>query len=491
MRALRYLKHNFTQRISYDAVLTRLGELARENEDAVAKMFIHDGASNNLLVGGGGRLTAPNTTQFRISGPALWMHKVNATDVARVIHPANTDYTFTALGGTLGNLGGSGTKIDLIEGRWKKVATLTATVDIINPSTGAISQSAATTDNEIQLEVNVSPGSDGNPCPNLTAGSAAVFTSTVVVTGTIDLTTNYNLNISLDGSAYSEIDCRGGTASATTLVEIRNAINAVYAGLTAIVSNRLVFTSSTVGLDSLIEFMPPPSGNDGTGEITGLTESFGYHYIYQGDADYFKIGEVVWGAGAAADMTVATLLDVDEKASWDINGDENNMETLYSMYELQELFGTLGADIVIVRQSGGNVPQLTWDHWFGTAPDFAGAPTTTGGGWTISSASTGVEVPSGLRILLGECQAGSGGTAKTWLNGGEAYSANGPIYFLGTRNVAIEGVAEERVGVELPTGTFAPLQFATTLQPADLHRHDDREFQLGGCRRLCPVELAG
>ncbi len=120
----------------------------------------------------------------------------------------------------------------------------------------------------------------------------AVATSTVTISGTIDLLTNYNIKVGMNGIAPITIDCRGGSPAATTLAEIITEINTAFNGaggygapFAAVASNdgsdHLVLTAPiTTGAYASVEFTPPAS-NDALNEIMGLSEAGSYDHRFQ------------------------------------------------------------------------------------------------------------------------------------------------------------------------------------------------------------------
>lgn len=103
------------------------------------------------------------------------------------------------------------------------------------------------------------------------------FTSTVDGSGDFDLSTNKWLKIAIDDGTPTEINCEGGTPAATTLDEVRDAINAVYTGAASHDGTYLTVTSPTGGADDAVTFTPPDA-DDALALIMGLEETDSYKY---------------------------------------------------------------------------------------------------------------------------------------------------------------------------------------------------------------------
>lgn len=445
MAQLGFVKHNFGQRFPYNEV-NALGELARMNADALAKRVLLDGATCDLLTGEGGRfnLAGCANMEFNITGPALWLDRISADEILQVYLPSTIKVT-QAVPNATGN-----PRYDLVEGRWTWVDKDQRTVSKIDPSTAVISSISYYTRKEVELEVKVIAGTVPSTCPDLEAGTAAVYTSTLDISGGVD-TSSYTaplLRIQIDQYPPLDVPITVGAAvtPATIVTDINTVFFAAYAiNPASVVTGQFIrLTSPTTGYNSFVE-LTPPSAEDVIDIVLGEIIRWDYRYSYRGNADWFKIGELHVPNGTVT-LTTAMLLDIDQKTAWE--REASTIETLFSMYEMQNYIRSLNtADILIVRQSGGSIPEVTWEHWFGTVADHTGPfPHTTGGGWTVDA--NGVHVPPDLKIILGERTDGAAPNPR--IGNSSPYTPNGPICFDGDcRNVLIQGMSEKHVGIEL------------------------------------------
>lgn len=85
----------------------------------------------------------------------------------------------------------------------------------------------------------------------------------------LNLLTNFNLTLNVDGAGAQTVDCRGAIPSATTLTEVINNINATFTGLAEAFSGYVLLHSTTSGSSSSIQVSTPAS-NDATNIILGL-----------------------------------------------------------------------------------------------------------------------------------------------------------------------------------------------------------------------------
>jgi len=445
MANLQFVKHNMGQRFPYNEV-NAFGELARMNADALAKRVLLDGATCDLLTGEGGRfnLAGCANMEFNITGPSLWLDRISADEILQVYLPSTIKVT-QAVPNATGN-----PRYDLVEGRWTWVDKDQRTVSKIDPSTAIISPVSYYTRKEVELEIKVIAGTVPSTCPNLEAGTAAVYTSTLDISGGVD-TSSYTaplLRIQIDQYAPLDVPITVGAAvtPATIATDINTAFFAAYAiNPASVVTGQFIrLTSPTTGYNSFVE-LTPPSAEDVIDIVLGEIIRWDYRYSYRGNADWFKIGELHVPNGTVT-LTTVMLLDIDQKTAWE--REASTIETLFSMYEMQNYIRSLNtADILIIRQSGGSIPEVTWEHWFGTVADHTGPfPKTTGGGWTVDA--NGVHVPPDLKIILGERTDGAAPNPR--IGNSSPYTPNGPICFDGDcRNVLIQGMSEKHVGIEL------------------------------------------
>jgi len=315
---LRYLQHANRAKIESDLVLTRIGELSIRDIDALARGALYEGTGKDAVILEGLMATAAGGMDVSVSVPAAAMQIIDGNDV-RYCLDFNDGSNFSI---TLSNSDPSNDRIDIIEARVTKSSALQdALVDIIDPVTKSVTPTSKYRDYEIHFELQKKDGTPaGSPAPpSTTAATAGSITGTVTISGTIDLSSQYllNLTIGTDGE-FTEIDCRGSTPSATTLTEIINAINA--AGFGSIASNdgsdHLKITAPGTGENSIIKIRPPAdTSKDAYAEILGGTESTAYYDIFQGENKWFKIAEIAVGA-AVSSVTDTDILDRTECAQW-------------------------------------------------------------------------------------------------------------------------------------------------------------------------------
>jgi len=322
MKQFKFLLHNEYQRITADNTLTRIGDLSRDNLNSLVKSVISE---ENACIRNG-NFQNPSGWTFELKESSFYIQKKSAEEVYVIAHKDAETITVDAAEPVQD-------RYDLIQGRYSVVEENSTSVDIIDPSTGIISQSSYNIDKTIKLDINVKKGTPGaGVAPSLDVATAATTTGTVDLSSNVDLSTNYNLKIDIDKSGTPvEIDCRGATPSATTIAEIISAINA--AGFGTIASNSggyLKIDSLTTGEDSYINFTPP-TANDAITLIMGLTITPNYDYEYQGGIAYFKLGEVRL-QGGSANLVAADLRDIDDRGSW--TADVNNIIKIEDLYNL-------------------------------------------------------------------------------------------------------------------------------------------------------------
>jgi len=329
MKDFIFLKHNEFQRIAANRTLTRIGDLARDNLSSLVSGLI----SEENAVFRGGNFENPSGWTFELEASGFFIQKKDTEQVYCIAQQDKKVITVDAAHATLD-------RYDLIEARYSVTDENASTVDIIDPSTGTLTQQSKNIDRRIELEVQVTKGTAGaGVAPSLTGGDAATITGIPVIT-TVDLSTNYNLKFDIDESGSPvTIDCRGGTPSATTIAEVIALINAAGFGVIATNdgSDHLVITSTTVGGDSHVTFYPS-TADDALNDLLGLTIIPNYEYDYVGGVAFFKLGEIRT-QGGSANLVSADLRDVDDRGSW--TADVNNIIRLEDLRTFQLNAGNL------------------------------------------------------------------------------------------------------------------------------------------------------
>lgn len=324
MKDLTYIKHNVYQRISADGVLTRGGDLIRENINTIMSSMYDP--SRNLVIKGG-KFTVDSGWTFHVDGGSFYQQSKDVTNAWVVSQQLAKSLTVDAADPT--------DRYDLVQARYVVNNTNLQTLDIVDPATGQISQQQFYIDRVVALDISIKKGTAGaGICPTLDGASAATTTGTPILT-TVDLSTKYKLKITVDSGAAVTVDCRGATPAATTIAEIITKINTAV-GLTIATndgSDRLKLTSTTTGEDSYI-LLTPPSSNDAINVIMGLSVSPNYYYQYQGTRPYFKLGEVKV-RGGSANLLQSDLMDIDSVLSW--TRDQNATQRTMSVYDMQTI----------------------------------------------------------------------------------------------------------------------------------------------------------
>lgn len=323
MQQLKFLKHNVYQRISASNVLTRAGDLIRDNLNSVMSSMYDP--SRNLVIKGG-KFTVDTGWNFHVDAGSFYQQSKNVNTawiISQILQKNLSVSPSTAQD-----------RYDLVQARYVVNDTNLQSVDIIDPGTGQISQQNFNIDRAVDLEVQIKEGTPGaGVAPSLDGGAAASITGTPVLTPTVDLSVRYNLKIAVDNGAFVTVDCRGATPAATTIAEIITKINTAV-GL-SIASNdgsgHLKLTSLTNGEDSYLTIAPPTTV-DAINILLGLSIVPNYYYTYQGLRPFFKLGEVKIQA-SSANLIQGDLRDIDSVLSWTV--DQNATQRTMSVYDLQ------------------------------------------------------------------------------------------------------------------------------------------------------------
>jgi len=171
---------------------------------------------------------------------------------------------------------------------------------LISPTLGASSQLAiepprAALDKVLGLEPGTTRGTDA---------TTVRFTSTVDLTGGIDLQPNAAVKLGIDGAAPVEIVVGGATPGRRTPFDIVNAINtAFHAAVASSDGRRVELRSAKKGPESSIKF-EAPAANDVTKEILGIVGPREYHGAAASPARVIGLTDL----NAAVDLSVFRTL---------------------------------------------------------------------------------------------------------------------------------------------------------------------------------------
>lgn len=394
MKHITGINQSIGQRISHDEVLTRIGELEKENLNTLARALLT--SRDGTVTVQGGDISPVSGLTVRIAGESVWVQKKDSTNAWVIVQQADTDLTASTADPT-------NPRIDLVEGRYHIVDQVQQTVDIINTTTLVITPETRYVDRVVKLQAQITAGTPaGSPvCPDVTTATAATYTGTN--TETFDLSTNYNIRISVDGASAVTVDCRGGTPAATTAAEIAALIDAATGvSVASDDSGKVKLLSPTTGEDSAI-VLTPPTSLDALNEIFGLTESADYEYEYTGGRGYFKLGELTVGAGVGT-ITAGNIRDVDDRLSWKAGTTSLNirMTDLYAHQVAATLdhpdLSVTEAKLSTALQTKINAPALSDElHGDGVLPSRGNQFAT-----TVSAApSLNLSVQSGAALLEG------------------------------------------------------------------------------------------
>lgn len=316
MKKLSYLKQNNTQRITYDEVMTRIGELSLQNsKNTLASVM---GRNSQLIKGG--QFVLNNLLTFQIVEDSFWLHLNTPTEVI----PAAQDFLIDI---TLDAESSGNDRIDLIEARAILANERSRPIDIINEVSGVVSESTVDTDQRMNLETRVTKGTAaGSPvaptsegltlCKFITDGLHAE--DEVDYTTSVNLSALINIKLSIDDSAFKTIDVSGATPSSTSGQEIVNNINAdaEFSPL-AISKVTQTFTSSgtTVNINTTSHGLVTGhtvviSASTNLGDLPS-----GVYEVSVVDSDNFEVTTAAAGDDAGGtcswDFNVAVLIDTE------------------------------------------------------------------------------------------------------------------------------------------------------------------------------------
>jgi hypothetical protein len=303
-RDIRIVNMNDDQQIESDKVLKRIGEVGYRNLGSLAKIM--DFNSGKALITEGIRVEPSSGMTVKITAGSL-LQRLLSTDVLPCVVTADILLTMDAASGA--------PRIDTVEAQIKSVTDKNDTgLSVIDPETGVITLGAIKRDVKYYLSVQKKLNST-----SVTAGSAAILTGTVAISGTIDLSEKYLINIAdgEDGS-FQEIDLRGVVPTATTRAEIIANINAAVGRTMASSSgNYVVLTGNGVGETSVFEIKPPTTSTEADAMLVvfGILGTGTYDEVYKGVNEWFKIAEIDIDS-ASTSITATMIRNIDQRSTW-------------------------------------------------------------------------------------------------------------------------------------------------------------------------------
>lgn len=310
MRDLRVLNFSAGQKIESDDVMKRIGELEHRNSGTISKMALFD-SGKALIVGTGLRVEPSSGMTVKILSGSVFQRLINTGNVLPCQQITDQTITMDAATGT--------PRTDIVEAQ---VCTAEDKTDTVQEATVLSSggESQVTIANEsverdIRYYLRVQK-STGTTTP--TGGTPGELTGTADLSGTVDLSTVYLINLrdGEDGD-FQEIDCRGATPAATTRSEIITAINTAVGRTMATASgNYLKLSGESLGEASTFSLKPPNTDGDldAINAIFGLTLG-NYKLVYSGTNEWFKLAELDIGASTTT-ITSGLIRNIDQKSTW-------------------------------------------------------------------------------------------------------------------------------------------------------------------------------
>jgi len=305
-RDIRTLNMVEGQKIESDLVVKRIGDLSYRNLGTFAKSFLFD-SGKALIVGDGLRVEPDSGMTVKIPSGSVFQRFIDIIPCLQI-----EDQTVTVEAAT------GSPRIDIIEAQIKKISNKT---DYSQIATVASGSAIAITNEEIKRDIKyyLDTRSQTNTTTT-TSGTKGKLTGTIDLTSTVDLTEKYLINIA-DGedSSFQEIDCRGSSPSATTRLEIINAINSAVGRTMAATGsgNVIELTGAGTGETSFFELKAPVTDpdKDCLDLILGLSIGGAYKYTYQGENEWFKLAEIDIGAATTV-ITSGLIRNIDQKSTW-------------------------------------------------------------------------------------------------------------------------------------------------------------------------------
>lgn len=321
MRDIRIGNMTNGQQLESDEVIKRFEELSYRNQAAFAKVAIID--TGKAVITNGLRVVADSGMTVKVPTGTLIQREIDTVGgedvIGACIQPVDQTVTMTAADGT--------PRTDIIECQIISTTDKSDSVRIGAVATGGAGAGSViitneTIDRDIKYSLSVRKQTNTSTATVATAGSV---TGLVAIPGTIDLSVKNLIRIS-DGEDgdWLEIDCSGGTPSATTRAEIISALNAGVGRTIATdgAGNTITLTGLGTGETSYFSIKPPTTDSDADAyeEIFGYTIAGLYQYEYRGTNNWIKLAEIDIGA-ATVTITNALIRTIDEKSTWASDAD--------------------------------------------------------------------------------------------------------------------------------------------------------------------------
>jgi hypothetical protein len=355
MDTIRELLHHKNQRIEFDRVLTRLSSLGVEALNSFITGFT--GARSGLLYGS--IVPGAGALETELVQGSFFTQRIETTKCVGIAQKKAIILTHDAgeVSTTLG------VRKDVIRGRFLKTENFPKTFDQINELNGnEINPIVFNTNTEFSLVMDILKGNTSTGAPQDLSSSAASYTSPVDISSPLDLTGREYIRISLNNGTYQDIDLSSlaGSPTSVSVTQMRDAINAAFAGLATHDGTYLTLTA-TGGGDS-IRFIVPIAGGDGTELVFGLDLSPDYMHLFERQYPYFKVAEI-WVPDGAGAIVQADIYGPDRQKLWTAPADPNDENDSFNqpnVEELTELTVPLGA-IIAVHKNVKITPST--DFW--------------------------------------------------------------------------------------------------------------------------------
>lgn len=350
-RDMRIVNMSPGQLAEYDKVFKRQGEIAYRDMGVLSKIALFN--SGKALITEGLRVASGGGMVVTIPTGSI-LQRITSGDILPCISTAEQTITMDAASGS--------PRTDIIECQVKSVTDKDDTTKaVLDPTTGVISLESIKRDLKYYLAIQKKTGST-----DATAATAGVLSGTVGIAGTIDLSSNYLLNIAdgEDGS-FQEIDLRGSTPEATTKAEIISAINSAVGRTMASTGagDTITLTGLGTGETSYFEIKPPVSNSDADAlqTVFGVSGAGVYNYIYKGVNDWIKLCEIDIGAATTV-ITPAMIRNVDDKSTW-ASDDENVITAppaIQPLSERDEATSLSDTDLFGIETADGKSLKVPW-----------------------------------------------------------------------------------------------------------------------------------
>jgi hypothetical protein len=359
-RDFRIVNNTDGQQIEYDQVLKRIGEISYRDFGVFCKALMFD--IQKALITDGLRVIPDSL--LTVTVPAgKGVQRIGNKEILPFVAINDQSVTIDTATGS--------PRTDIIEAQVQTVATKPdTTFGITDPD--SIDITKINIDRDIKYILAVRKQTDTT---TPTAAIAGSYTSTISISGTIDLSTRYLINVS-DGEdgGFIEIDCRGATPEATTAAEIINNINTAIDRIatTLEVGDFIKYTGEGTGITSTFTFKSPATDPnlDALDLIFGLSIASEYIYTFTGTNEWFKIAEIDMGASTTV-ITASEIKDLDEKDTWTSGASDIvlrklslNTNDVYANDKQVKILdaGTDGTDAFFTGDISGNADTVDGFH---------------------------------------------------------------------------------------------------------------------------------